>query len=877
MRFRLWLAVLLAAAAVAAPSRATQPDGIGQIVLALEAALQSGSMDQFRALLAPSGDGRRFETLMTGPRTRAVVRERDRTPGGEGAVELLLDTFVERGASGKIATWRATVRPGAGEGEAWRFTALEELSSVDGLYRLTLGTQAFDARGLTLTATDYSIQMRSGLAFTAEAGGGVTALVLLGKGDMIFSPPGAAEQKQVQIFSKSPVLRVPFEEAFVRLHPAELRSRLGGRALAPRGATAGEARDAGDVFTSFAARTYSLDLQDLSRERWSLVPAYGDFVAEVRTRKYGDLTYAQSAGEAEDISLFHRESRRNISVYASAAQLAQRGRFYSEDDLADYDVEHHDIDVRMTPAREWIDGTARLRVRVRRAQTSTLTLRLAESLVVRSVLAGGHGRLMHLRVIGQNNLIVTLPKPAVRGDVIELEVRYAGRLPAQVLDREAITVSARQDMDPVVIPPEPRWIYSNRSYWYPQSPVSDFATARLRITVPEPLDVVATGLQTGAPARVSDPAPAPPARAFTFEAAKPTRYLTCVISRFVPVVSRTMAAAPGTLEGQAPAIRVIASPRQAGRARGVAEQAEQIFTFYRSLLGSAPFPQLTMAVSESALPGGHSPAYFVLLNQTLPSSPVTWRADPVSFDNYPEFFIAHEIAHQWWGQAVGWKNYHEQWISEGFAQYFAALYAGEQRGPEALENLMRQMRRWALEQSGEGPIYLGYRLGHVQNDSRIYRAIVYNKSAVVLHMLRKLTGDERFFAGLRRFYELAAFGKAGTEDFRRVMESETGRNLERFFERWIYGFGVPTVKVSHRVETLPGGETEVVISASQSGLVYDLPITLTIEQAGGARRNVLLLLTDASAELRVPIDAAAGSVRRVHVDSDSAALARFVR
>jgi aminopeptidase N len=190
---------------------------------------------------------------------------------------------------------------------------------------------------------------------------------------------------------------------------------------------------------------------------------------------------------------------------------------------------------------------------------------------------------------------------------------------------------------------------------------------------------------------------------------------------------------------------------------------------------------------------------------------------------------------------------------------------------------MRQMRRWALDESDEGPIYLGYRLGHIERDSRVYRALIYNKSAVVLHMLRRLVGDERFFAGMRRFYEQARFGKAGTEDFRLVMEAETGINLERFFERWIYGFGVPTVKVGYRVETRPGGETEVVISAAQSGPVYDLPVTLTIEQANGTRRDVLLLLTKASVELRVPIGATVSRVRRVHVDTDSAALARFVR
>ncbi|HEX6322162.1 MAG TPA: M1 family aminopeptidase [Vicinamibacterales bacterium] len=874
MRACLRVVVLLAAALTATERLPAQTgDGPAQLVLALEEALQTGEMERFDALLTPGARTEAFRVLMRGARTRAVVRERDRAPASDpGAVDMLLDTFVERGAEGYIATWRATARPGDGPAAAWRITALQRLSSVDGLYRLRLGTDAYDARGLRLSAVDFSLQMRTGLAYTAEAGGGATALVLRGRGEMIFTPPDPAERRQLELFSRSTALRVPFEEAFIRLHPGDLQNRLGVEALTPRQASESDARRAQEVFERFAGRTYTLDLQDLSRDRWSLVPAVGDLVAEVRTRKFGSLTYALSAGEAEDVTLFHRESRRNISLYTSTAQRARLGRFYSDDDRADYDIEHHDVDVRMTPAREWIEGAATVRARVRRP-LSNVTLRLAESLVVRSVAAKGHGRLMHLRVIGQSNVIVTLPAPAEAGEILELDVRYGGRLTSQTLDREAAAVAAPQEMDPIVIPPVPRWIYSNRSYWYPQSPVGDFATARVRVTVPEPFDVIATGVRAGPPEPVVDPPPADPARAFTFESAQPVRYLSAVVSQFVPVASRRLDAggAPVTLN-------VIASPRQAGRARDVAGQAEAIFTFYRTLLGSAPYPQLTVAVSESDLPGGHSPAYFVLLNQTLPSARITWRADPVSFENYPAFFIAHEIAHQWWGQAVGWKNYHEQWISEGFAQYFAALYAGEERGPGALGNLLRQMRRWALERTGDGPIHLGYRLGHVQGDSRVYRALVYNKAAVVLHMLRRLVGDERFFAGMRRFYEHAKFGKAGTEDFRLVMEAETGRNLEQFFEGWIYGFSVPTVRITHRVETRPGGETEVVFSAAQTGpRVFDLPVTLTIEQDDGAKRDVLLLLTEASAELRVPIDPAAGRVRRVHIDSDQAALARFDR
>ena len=187
---------------------------------------------------------------------------------------------------------------------------------------------------------------------------------------------------------------------------------------------------------------------------------------------------------------------------------------------------------------------------------------------------------------------------------------------------------------------------------------------------------------------------------------------------------------------------------------------------------------------------------------------------------------------------------------------------------------MRQMRRWALEHTTAGPVYLGYRLGHIENDSRVFRAVVYNKSAVVLHMLRRIVGDEPFFAGMRRFYEQSLFEKAGTDDFRRVMEAETGRNLERFFERWIYGFGVPAVKVTHRVEEAPDGTSLVVVRAEQQGPVYDLPITIAVEQANGAVRQAVLVLSEATGELRVPVE---GRVRRVTVDSDASALARFLR
>ena len=105
---------------------------------------------------------------------------------------------------------------------------------------------------------------------------------------------------------------------------------------------------------------------------------------------------------------------------------------------------------------------------------------------------------MHLRVVGQNAVIVNFPVPVPQGTALTLQVVYGGRLEPQELDREAIALEP-QEQEPIVLLPEPRYIYSNRSYWYPQATVADYATARLEITVPAEYDAVASGTPAGPP------------------------------------------------------------------------------------------------------------------------------------------------------------------------------------------------------------------------------------------------------------------------------------------------------------------------------------------------------------------------------------------
>jgi aminopeptidase N len=227
------------------------------------------------------------------------------------------------------------------------------------------------------------------------------------------------------------------------------------------------------------------------------------------------------------------------------------------------------------------------------------------------------------------------------------------------------------------------------------------------------------------------------------------------------------------------------------------------------------------------------------------------------------------MAHQWWGQGVGWKNYHEQWISEGFAQYFAAIYGQKERGDGVFTDILRKMRSTAMSASSQGPISLGYRLGHIRAEGRVFRALVYNKGAMVLHMLRRLVGDEAFFAGLRGFYHDWRFRKAGTDDFRKSMELASGRTLERFFENWIFSDAIPTVEFSYK----QSGDT-VALRLEQRAAVMEFPVTVKLNYSSGESEELIVPIADRLTERTVPLR---GQLRSIDVNDDYAALVRVER
>jgi aminopeptidase N len=178
------------------------------------------------------------------------------------------------------------------------------------------------------------------------------------------------------------------------------------------------------------------------------------------------------------------------------------------------------------------------------------------------------------------------------------------------------------------------------------------------------------------------------------------------------------------------------------------------------------------------------------------------------------------------------------------------------------------MRKSAEDLSSQGPIYLGYRLGHLQSDGRIFRAIVYNKAAVVLHMLRRLVGDDVFFASLRDFYSSRRFRKAGTDDLREVFEARSGRSLERFFERWIHNAELPELRIS---SSLDSAGRVAKVRVQQLGEVFDIPIPVLVQYQDGKSEEIQVIAADADREYEIELKSPA---RRIDVREEQLMMIR---
>jgi len=437
---------------------------------------------------------------------------------------------------------------------------------------------------------------------------------------------------------------------------------------------------------------------------------------------------------------------------------------------------------------------------------------------------------------GNDALVVVLPAPARAGAEFRLRIAYRG--------------SVISDAGNGV------YFVGDRGSWYPHlgSPGS-FAPFELAFRWPRRLQLVATGKKLEEReegewriARWRSQTPIPVAGfnlgeyvTETLEAGglKVELYANrqleqAILERFRRMVVVTPTIPQASARSPSPSLSTAIivpepAPSPAAVLRQLGQEIAEAAHFYERFNGPYPFDRL--AVSQ--IPGTFGQGwpgllYLSTLSFLTPESQRRAGLSARAREHFTEIVPYHEVAHQWWGNLVGWDSYRDQWIEEGLANYLALLYADTRKTPERtlaawLDRYRHELAEKFPGQDGPaddtGPLVLGDRLRSSRSPDAFER-VIYSKGAWVFHMLRVMlrepaakTPDARFAQLLRSLLEAHRYAAVTTADVQREVEKvmtpamalEGGRSMDWFFDQWVRSTGIPRYAVEFTVRPQGAG------------------------------------------------------------------------
>ncbi len=482
-----------------------------------------------------------------------------------------------------------------------------------------------------------------------------------------------------------------------------------------------------------------------------------------------------------------------------------------------YHIDHYLLDMRIAHGFEFIELTQSVHIQFTDT-CSVLQLDLGGPLdnglgmKVQKVVAP------HQALIWQQNteeLLISLSKVFQKGETLTLGIELKGK------PRDGLIISENKYKEPTIFADN----WPNRAhYWYAcKDHPSNKATYTFMVEAPQTYEVVANGILVS-----KTPVKERNSMVWNFSINDPIPTKVAVIG-IADFASRHYAASNDiSMQG-------FAYPQDSIRALASFEVAPTILEFYQTLVGPYPFAELNHVQSTTRY-GGMENAGCIFYDE-----------NSLNADLRSTHLIAHEVAHQWFGNAVSEADWQHLWLSEGFATYLTNMYIETFEGQKAFYKQLQSDRIRVANLYNNG---FHQALVDSLTPSLVDRlnANAYQKGAWVLHMLRHEMGDSLFKAGLQQFYTTYQYQNATSQDFAHLMDSLSSKDLAPFFNQWLYQVGHPQLKTRYFMKK---GIWYFEIIQVQKAL-FSFSIQLSLSSDGGSQDLIEFQVSERKHQFEIP-------------------------
>jgi len=480
----------------------------------------------------------------------------------------------------------------------------------------------------------------------------------------------------------------------------------------------------------------------------------------------------------------------------------------------EFHVRHYKVALDIRFEEKMLAGRAALTIESLRDGLREAVLDAAELRI--AVVRAGRRRLRH--AVEGHKLRVALPRVLGAGECVTLEVDYSTR------PRKGFYFTGPTEAEPKRTPCGWSQGQADDTHWWIPclESTEDRGTLEMDVTVPAGYRAISNGRLIGKRINRRD-------KTVTWrwkqETEHPPYLMSLVVGKYVELRDRV---------GRTKLVNYVARGKEREGWFFFKKTGKMITHYERSFGFPYPYPKYAQScVSDFTYGGMENTSATTMFDGAL-------RLPEDSIEGSYEGLVAHELAHQWFGDLVTCRHWSEGWLNESFATYAEIIWLEEDRGADhANYARLEQMVAYQIEDGRD------YRRPIVENrykyPSDIFDRHLYEKGALVLHMLRTLLGDAAWRRSLQRYLARHAFGPVETADLRRACEEETGRNLAWFFDQWIYASGHPELKVTRRwndrSRVLTLRLEQVQAGGQGTPAVYRLP--MNVEAVVGRGRQVI--------------------------------------